>query len=446
MNPYLPHTGQDEREMLEYIGVSSLNDLFEDVPKEIRMREKIDLPTGKSEYEVLNILKEMSLENTQGISFLGCGSYDHFIPSVVHHITGRSEFYTAYTPYQAEISQGVLQAIFEFQTFMCRLTGLDVSNAGLYDGHTAAYEASVIALNSVRKTDTILYSSTLHPFTKRVLHTYFGGTAIHCVEIKEDRGVTSVKDLEEKLSSNVAGVIIQTPNSYGYLEDLTELSALVKETKSLLILSSNPLSLGILKTPAQWGADIAIGDTQPLGLPSYFGGPSVGYITAREAFLRKMPGRIAGETVDREGNRGFVLTLQAREQHIRREKATSNICSNQALASLANSVYCALMGREGIKEVARRNLENAHYLYEKLVGIPGISPYAEREFFNEFTLKVQKSPKALVAALREKGFFAGVPRERLNGKDGNELTLAVTEKRTQEEMDALAESMEEELR
>jgi glycine dehydrogenase subunit 1 len=445
MHPYLPHTPQDERKMVKAIGVTSVEELFQDVPQAIRMKEKIQLPPGKSEYEVIDFLRTLSNQNKQGISFLGCGSYDHYIPSVVHHITGRSEFTTAYTPYQAEISQGVLQAIFEFQTFMCRLTGLDVSNAGLYDGHTAAYEASVIALNSVRKTDTILYSSTIHPFTKKVLTTYFGGTEIACVEIKEDRGVTSIKDLEEKLTPSVAAVILQSPNTYGYLEDVTDISSMLEKTKGIFILSSNPLSLGILKTPAQWGADIAIGDTQPLGLQSYFGGPSVGYITAREKYIRKMPGRIAGETVDQDGKRGFVLTLQAREQHIRREKASSNICSNQALAALANSVYCALMGKEGMKEVARRNLENAHYLYEKLIKVPGITSYEEREFFNEFTLILKKSPKLVVTELMQKGFLAGVPRERLTGKDNKQLTLAVTEKRTQEEMDSFVNAMKEEL-
>jgi len=376
------------------------------------------------------------------VSFLGCGSYQHIIPAAVGHALSRSEFYTSYTPYQAEMSQGILQAIFEFQTMICELTGLEVSNASLYDGHTAVSEAAVLALNSVRRSDTILYSSTLHPFTRQVLKTHFANLPVKLEEVPADRGTTDLEELVERLRPGVAGVVLQSPNTLGYIEDLSGLADKVHENGSLLIISANPLSLGLLKPPGEWGADIAVGDTQPLGLPSYFGGPSVGYIAATEKLLRKMPGRIAGQSLDQEGARAFLLTLQAREQHIKRERATSNICSNQALAALATTVYLASLGRRGIREVAEQNLHKAHYLHGRLLEQTPVEALYDQQFFNEFPVVLPRPAAEVLPRMEEAGFYAGVELHRLDPTlPEGALLIAVTERRTREEMDAYVEAM-----
>jgi glycine dehydrogenase subunit 1 len=381
------------------------------------------------------------------VSFLGCGSYDHIIPSVVGHILSRSEFYTSYTPYQAEMSQGILQAIFEFQTMMCELTALEVANASLYDGHTAVSEAAVLALNSVRRSDTVLYSATLHPFTRQVLKTHFANLPVHLEEIPSRNGITDLEALQAALRPGVAGAVLQSPNCLGYVEDLSGLAEAVHENGSLLILSANPLSLGVLKAPGQWGADVAVGDTQPLGIPSYFGGPSVGYITATEKLLRKLPGRIVGQSIDREGRRAFLLTLQAREQHIKRERATSNICSNQALAALATTVYLAVLGRQGMREVAEQNMQKAHYLHERLLERTPAKRLFDRPFFNEFPVVLPRGAREVLARMTEAGFYAGVDFHRLDAAapEGT-LLVAVTERRTREEMDRYVETLKEVLR
>jgi glycine dehydrogenase subunit 1 len=443
MNPYLPHTKDDIRQMLSAIGAESINELFTDIPEKVHLQDTLKLPEGVSEYEAYQHMLDLANRNTvPGVSFLGCGSYDHIIPATVDQVISRSEFYTAYTPYQAEISQGILQAIFEFQTLMCELTGMDVSNASLYDGHTAASEAAVVAINSKRRTDTILYSQTIHPSTKAVLKTYFRGTGVQLKEIGQEHGITSRKELQENLGKNVAGVIVQSPNLYGYLEDYTGFADDIHEADGLLIISSNPMSLSVLKSQREWGADIAIGDTQPFGITSYFGGPSVGYIAARDKYLRKMPGRIVGESIDADGKRAFVLTLQAREQHIKRERATSNICSNQALAALASSVYLATVGKHGLKQIGEKNIENSHYLFERIIRETDAEPLYDKPFFNEFTLRTKKPALELVQAVAEEGFFAGVPLSYFfPDLDQNLLTVAVTEKRTREEMDAFIETV-----
>jgi glycine dehydrogenase subunit 1 len=451
MNPYLPHTNEDLAEMLKTVGVRDTEKLFEDIPDSIRLKRSLNIPSGVSEYEVYNNLGELAGRNKHnGVSFLGFGCYDHIVPSVVSHCIGRAEFYTAYTPYQAEISQGILQAIFEFQTLICMMTDLDVSNASLYDGHTAASEAAIMALNVKRKSDTVLYSSTIHPSTKAVLHTYFYGTDINLKEVPEEDGVTSFGGLKEMLNSETAGVIVQSPNVYGYLEDYSGFADLIHESKALFILSSNPLSLSVTKSQGEWGADIAIGDTQPLGLPQYYGGPSVGYIAAREKLLRKMPGRIVGQTEDRDGERAFVLTLQAREQHIKRERATSNICSNQALAALANSVYLSTVGPAGLRKAGDLNVDKSHYLYERLISELPVKPFHNQQFFNEFTVVLPKSSETVINEMASKNVFAGVPIHRYGAAAGasereNLLTVAVTEKRTREEMERYIETMKESL-
>ena len=443
MIAYLPHTEEDIKMMLDAIGITDIEQLFADIPRELTLEKPLGIPEGVPEFEVYRRMQALAARNrVEPVSFLGCGSYQHIIPAAVEHVLSRSEFYTSYTPYQAEMSQGILQAIFEFQSMICELTGLEVSNASLYDGHTAVSEAAVLALNSVRRSDTILYSSTLHPFTRQVLKTHFANLPVKLEEIPADRGTTDLEELVKRLRPGVAGVILQSPNTLGCIEDLDGLADKVHENGTLLIVSANPLSLGLLKSPGEWGADIAVGDTQPLGLPSYFGGPSVGYITATEKLLRKMPGRIAGQSLDREGKRAFLLTLQAREQHIKRERATSNICSNQALAALATTVYLASLGRRGIREVAEQNLYKAHYLYGRLLEETPAEALQDRQFFNEFPVVFPKPAVELLPRMEEAGFYAGVELHRLDPTmPEGALLIAVTERRTREEMDRYVEAM-----
>lgn len=434
MFPYLPQTEGDIKEMLKVIGVKNVDDLFADIPDSIIRKEPLALPKGKSEYEVYKTMETLAKKNNRGISFMGCGSYDHLIPSVVKHVIRQPTFYTAYTPYQGEISQGILQSIFEFQTQICELTGLDVSNASLYDGHTAASEAVTIALNTRKKADTILVSETLHPHTLEVVKTFFSDVDVKFKTIKADNYVTSFEDMKTQLDDSVAAVLVQTPNFYGWVEDLTGFADAVHANKSLLLVSSNPMSLGVLKSQKDWGADVAIGDTQVFGLDKYFGGPSVGYMAVTEKLMRKIPGRVVGQTVDKEGKRAFVLTLQAREQHIKRERATSNICSNQALAALANSVYLSTVGWTGLQEAAVQSSAKAHYLYDRLTGDLGLKPLANNEFLYEFTIILPNAEKVL-AELKEEGVFGGVALKQFYPDLADAVTIAVTEKRSREEID-----------
>jgi glycine dehydrogenase subunit 1 len=454
MFPSLPHTDEDLREMLQAAGATALDDLFRDIPDRLLLRGDLPLERGRSEFEVRRRLQELAARNqVDRVSFLGCGSYEHLIPAVVGHLIGRSEFYTAYTPYQAEMSQGILQAIFEFQTLMCELTGLEVSNASLYDGHTAVCEAASLALNSVRHARRVLYTQTLHPFTRQVLRTHFAHLDVELVEVAARDGVTDREDLASKLGAGVAAVVLQSPNVFGYLEDLDSgasgvpsVADLVHAAGSLLVMSANPMSLSVLRSPGEWGADVAVGDVQPFGIPSYFGGPSAGYITARETLLRKMPGRIVGQSLDRQGRRAYLLTLQAREQHIKRERATSNICSNQALAALAATIYLATMGRRGLRRVAEHCLQKAHYLHDRLLELPGVRPLHDRPFFHEFSIVLPRDPQVVLERMEAEGFYAGVDLGRLdpqNGKaaGGGVLTVAVTEARTRDELERYVESL-----
>ncbi|WP_020614294.1 aminomethyl-transferring glycine dehydrogenase subunit GcvPA [Sediminispirochaeta bajacaliforniensis] len=434
-HPYLPQTEDEIKSMLETIGVSSIDDLFSDIAPSVLLQKELNLPKTKTEWEVYQELSHLAEKNRSAISFLGCGSYDHILPSVVGRIMGLPMFYTSYTPYQAEISQGVLQAIFEFQSMICSITGMDVANASLYDGATAAVEAAAMAVNSSRNSDTILVSETVHPSTKAVLRTYFGDLGINIVEVPAEKGQSNFAAIRDALKSEVAAVLVQTPNIFGYLEDLTGLADAVHDNKSKLIVSSNPMSLGIARSQAEWNADIAVGDTQPFGLPSYFGGPSVGYIATREKLMRKLPGRIVGQTTDAEGKRAFVLTLQAREQHIKRERATSNICSNQALAALGTTIYLSLIGKQGLKEAGNLCLQKAHYLHDRLVKELGAEALSAEPFFNEFTLNIGSKTDDLIKALRSGGIYGGVRVENLDERYQGLVTIAVTEKRTKQEMD-----------
>jgi glycine dehydrogenase subunit 1 len=449
MFSYLPHTEQDIAAMLQAIGLERLEELYADVPVELRRKAPLRLEPGLPEREVSRRLRELARQNrTECVSFLGAGSYDHLIPAVVNQVLARSEFYTSYTPYQAEMSQGVLQGIFEFQTMMCELTGLEVSNASLYDGHTAACEAAAMALNSVRRADTILCSAALHPFTRQVLRTHFSSLPVRLVEVPLRGGATDRQELERRLSPGVAAVLVQSPNFYGVVENLEGLAERVHANGSLLVISANPVSLGVLKAPGQWGADIAVGDVQPLGLPPYFGGPSAGYITAAQRLLHKMPGRIAGQSVDRQGRRAFLLTLQAREQHIKRERATSNICSNQALAALAATVHLACLGPEGFRQVGLQSLAKARYLHDRLVTQTAARPlHEDAPFFNEFALSLPRPAAEVLPRMEEEGILAGLDLRTVEPHLPPEaLLVAVTEKRSRAELDGYVEAMRRVLR
>lgn len=442
MNSYIPHSDEDIRSMLSAVGVQSIDELFNDVPEELRLKQDLAIPEGMSEEEVLRLIRKYASMNSLGTSYLGCGSYDRIIPSAVSGIVSLPTFTTAYTPYQPEISQGVLQAIFEFQTMICELTGLDVSNASLYDGHTATSEAAAICFNQRRKSKTLLVSPTVHPFTIQVLKSYFSDMGFSITVLPEKDGMPVFDSLSSYLDSSLAGLLVQSPNIYGLLEDYSGIADTLHEEGALFIISSDPMSLGMVKSQAEWGADIAIGDTQPFGLHQCFGGPTAGYIAAKEKLLRKMPGRISGQTVDIDGNRAFVLTLQAREQHIKRERATSNICSNQALAALTTSVYISLTGWAGIQQAAELSYQKAHYLAAKLTETVGLSPVCSSPFFCEFTVDFSTTEKAgkFLSGMKEKGIFAGVHLGAVSpGREGL-VAIAVTEKRTREELDLYVEA------
>ena len=433
-HPYLPHTPADVQVMLKSIGVDTVDELFSDIPADLRMKGKLGIPEGVSEYEALELMKELAGMNLRMPSFLGCGIYDHIIPAAVEQVTANPAFATAYTPYQAEMSQGLLQAIFEFQTVICRLTGMDVSNASLYDGHTAAAEAAAIALQVRRKADVILVSQGVHPFTISVLESYYRDSGITIRTIPLSDGETDFSSMKKLLDSQTAAVILQSPNILGVLEDFTGYADAVHEHKALCIISSNPMTLGLCRSQGSWGADIAIGDTQCFGLAQNFGGPTAGYIAAKQSLLRKMPGRIVGETVDTEGKRAFVLTLQAREQHIKRERATSNICSNQALCALAATMTMCAVGKEGLKEMAHTNLQKAHYAYNKLTALAGVkAAYPHKPFFNEFVLKANFDLERFNQELLNDGILGPLVL------DGQKALFAVTEKRSQAEIDQLVD-------
>jgi len=445
MHPYLPNTSEDIKEMLEVIGLKSTDDLFSSIPKDLKFNRDLKLPSAKSEIEVKNLLDLIASKNqsTSDLTcFLGAGSYDHYIPSVVKHLVGRSEFYTAYTPYQPEISQGTLQSVFEYQSMMCALTDMEVSNVSMYDAATSAAEAAI--LSSVQtKRKRVLVSETLNPEYKSVLKTYlkFRGVEIEFVAQKD--GETDFDDLKTKLNSDIAGVIIQYPNFYGIIENVKDLEEAIHENKSLLIMSVDPISLGVLKSPGALKADIVVGEGQALGQSLNYGGPVLGFMAATMKLVRKLPGRIIGQTVDRDGKRAFVLTLQAREQHIRRAKATSNICSDQTLNSITAAIYMATLGKEGMKEVAMQSFKKAHYTYELLLKTGKFKALYNKPFFKEFAVVTEKSVDEINDKLLEKGILGGYNLKRSNDSLENAMLIAVTENRTIEEIHKFVELMEE---
>lgn len=440
---YLPMTETDRKEMLEAIGVESIDDLFADIPESVRYKGKYNIKAQKPETELFRELSQLAAKNKDvktNVSFLGAGVYDHYIPAIVDHVISRSEFYTAYTPYQPEISQGELQAIFEFQTMICELTGMDVANSSMYDGGTALAEAALLAAGQ-RKKKKVLVSQTVHPETRDVLKTYAKGQNVEVVEIPYRNGVTDVEALKEMMNAEVASVIVQHPNFFGQLEPLHQIEEISHSEKSLLIVSSNPLALGVLSPPGSFGADIVVGDVQPFGIPMSFGGPTCGYFAVKKELMRKIPGRLVGQTVDEEGKRGFVLTLQAREQHIRRDKATSNICSNQALNALAASVAMTALGKTGVKEMAYQNIQKANYA-KKMFEKKGFSIPFQGPMFNEFVVKLSKPVSLANKKLLEKGIIGGYDLGRTYPELEKHMLVAVTELRSKEEIDLFVNELE----
>lgn len=444
MHPYIPNTDNDINEMLSAIGVNSIEELFKDIPKDVRLNRELNLPDSFSEIEVRRALGSLANKNksTEDLTcFLGAGSYDHYIPSVIKHLVSRSEFYTAYTPYQPEISQGTLQGVFEYQSMICNLTGMDVSNVSMYDGPTAAAEGAILASVSTRR-KTVLISKTVNPETRKVLKTYLKFRNVNMVEIKEKDGVTDLEDLQNNINGDIAGVLLQYPNFFGIVEDIKEIEKLVHGNKSLLMMSVDPIALGLLKSPGELGADIVVGEGQALGGSMSFGGPVLGFMTVTTKLMRKMPGRIVGETVDVDGKRAFVLTLQAREQHIRREKATSNICSDQTLNSIAAAIYLSSLGKKGIKEVANQCIQKSHYAYNELIKTGKFKPLFEKPFFKEFAVKTEKSVDEINAKLLEKGILGGFNLEKTDYSYENAVLISVTEQRSKEEIDNFVKIME----
>jgi glycine dehydrogenase subunit 1 len=440
---YVPNTDKNRQEMFEKIGVKDFSELIRAIPDSIRLRDELKLPPPLSEMELNRLLKDLAglNKNTdQTICFLGGGAYDHFIPSIVDQLISRSEYYTAYTPYQAEVSQGTLQSIYEFQSLICQLTGMDVANASMYDGATAAAEAALMSHAHTARNE-ILVAGSLHPNYREVLETYCGSIKMKISTLPLAEGLVDADELKKKISDKAACVIIQTPNFFGLLENVGQMESRIHSAGALLVLVCDPVSLGILKTPKEYNADIAVGEGQTLGNNLSLGGPYLGYFAAKQELLRRMPGRIVGVTTDAQGRRGFVLTLQTREQHIRREKATSNICTNEALCALSACIYLSVMGKAGIREVAEQCLQKSHYALDQITGIGGYQRKFDAPFFKEFVLETSIPAKKIVKALLKKNILAGIDLSIFDRKWKNQLLVCVTEKRTKEEIDFLAEEL-----
>ncbi|TAA70672.1 aminomethyl-transferring glycine dehydrogenase subunit GcvPA [Planococcus salinarum] len=439
---YLPMTPQDEKAMLDTIGIQSIEELFADIPEKVRFKGEYNIKPAKSESSLTKELSQLAAKNADSntyASFLGAGVYDHYKPIIVDHVISRSEFYTAYTPYQPEISQGELQAIFEFQTMISELTGMEIANSSMYDGGTALAEAGMLAAGHTRR-KKILVSRAVHPETRAVVRSYALGQSIAVEEIPLKDGHTDLEALKNMIDDNTAVVMIQYPNFFGQVENLKEIEPIVHGAGALFAVSSNPLALGALTPPGKLGADITVGDAQPFGIPEAFGGPHCGYFAVTKALMRKVPGRLVGETTDEDGRRGFVLTLQAREQHIRRDKATSNICSNQALNALAASVAMTALGKEGTKEIAIQNITKTYYMKQQLKAA-GFEIAFEGAHFNEIVVKTDSPVKKLNASLLQKGMIGGYDLGLSYEEFEGHVLVAVTEQRTKEEIDAFVQEM-----
>ena len=437
MHKYIPGTQSGKQQMLSAIGVPSVDELFKSIPDEVKLKRNLNLEQGKSELEISKKLRVLAAKNVnvlENVCFLGAGAYDHYTPSAVDQLLLRQEFFTAYTPYQAEISQGTLQAAFEYQSYMCMLTGLDVTNTSMYDGATALAEAAFMAC-SITGRNEVLVSRSVDPQSRRVLETYAKFRNIIIKEIGINDGVTDTESLNALLSENTAAVIVQSPNFFGALEDVPQICSDAHKNGALYIQSSDPLSLALLEAPGSFGADIAVGDGQSLGLPLSFGGPYLGFLATKQEFVRKMPGRIVGQTEDTNGRVGYVMTLQAREQHIRRQKATSNICSNHALNALAVTIYLSLLGKTGLPEVANQCMSKAHYAYSELIKTDKFEPAFGAPFFMEFAVRYKANVAELNSGLLKHGIIGGYDLSADYPEMGGMWLVAVTEKRTKAEID-----------
>ncbi len=435
---FIPHTDEDVRQMLEVIGIENMDDLYSDVPPEVIFKGEYDIPESMSEVELRRHFDELGKKNKKLTIFAGGGAYDHYSPSTIAHLLSRSEFYTAYTPYQPEISQGTLQYIFEYQSMICELTGMEASNASMYDGATAAAEVMFMMVASAKKKNRVLLSATLPERVVNVVKTYAKFHGVDVTVTDEKDGVTDLDKIAVELSKgDVAGVIVPTPNKYGIIENYEGLADTIHNNKAYMAVYADPSTLAVLRTPKEWGADIACGDGQSLGMPLSYGGPYLGFIACNKGMLRKMPGRVVGATKDADGKRAFVLTLQAREQHIRREKATSNICSNQSLMALYAVVYLSLLGKEGLKEVNVLSCNGAHYLYDSLLKTGLFKPAFDKPFLKEFVMTTELDLEVINKRLLDKGIMGGIIIEK--GK----VMFAVTENRTKEEIDELVKLMVE---
>ncbi len=448
--PYLFNTSDQQQEMLQAIGVESLEDLFATIPAEMRLNRPLDMPPALSEMELQSHIKKLAEKNIgpgSRVCMLGGGAYDHFIPAAVDEIAGRGEFYTAYTPYQAEASQGSLQTFFEFQTLICQLTGMDVSNASLYEGGTCVSEAAFMAMRVTNRHDRVVLLGSLHPEYRQVVETYLKHLNCEVVIVPCTNGTVDPADVDAAMNDQTACLVIQHPNFFGSLEEAEQLTEIAHKHGALSVVSYDPISLGILKRPGDYGADIAIAEGQSLGTPLQLGGPYLGLFSCSKKFVRRMPGRLIGQTVDRNGNSCFVLNLQAREQHIRRDKATSNICSNQGLIAIRAAVYLTLLGKQGIREAAELSCQKAHYAAEQLSQIEGIQLlFADRPFFKEFAISCSEGSDYLLRKARQAGFDLGPELSRFEFNQSSEsdqtgVLVAITEQRTREEIDRLVTAL-----
>src|SRR5262245_3495987 len=441
--PYFYNTPDDIAAMLQAIGVGSLDELFAGVPEELRLKRPLDIPPALAELELAQHLQDLAAKNShigQKVCFLGGGAYDHFVPAVVDALASRGEFYTSYTPYQPEVSQGNLQVMFEYQTLICQLTGMDVSNASLYDGGTAAAEGVLLAMSVTGRPKKAVVAEGVHPHYREILKTYFASIGAELVTVAAASGIVKPADVAAAVDSDTACVLLQHPNFFGCLEDVATIAKIAHDAGALLVQSFDPISLGLLKRPGDLGADVAVAEGQSLGTPLLYGGPYLGIMACKEQFVRRMPGRIAGQTVDRRGRRCWVLTLQTREQHIRREKATSNICTNQGLFALRAAIYLAQMGPHGLRETAELCLRKAHYAKERLTSAQRLSLAFDQPTFKEFVIRDANGHVSdLLAQATSAGYLAGIPLGQWYPQLEDCFLVAVTEKRTKAEIDGLAE-------
>ena len=441
---YIPNTDADRQAMMEAIGIGSVEELLTVIPDDVRLDGPLDLPPALSELELHDTIGEMAARNGSAdgmASFVGGGMYDHFVPSAISHLAGRSEFLTSYTPYQPEVSQGTLQGIYEFQTMICELTGLEVSNASMYDGASATAEAAMLARSATRR-DRVILAGSVHPHYVETVRTYAHGPGIEVETLPCPDGALDPGLLASAVTDDTACVIVQHPNFFGCLESMSDLERVVHGAGALLVMAVDPISLGVIESPGAYGADIAVGEGQSMGNQVSYGGPALGFFAARDRFVRRMPGRIAGQTVDQADRRGFVLTLQAREQHIRRDKATSNICTSQQLNALMATIYLSLIGKEGLKQVAELCLHKSHYAAARIADLPGYELAFDRPFFKEFVVRTPAAPGEILTRLADDGLLAGIDLGRfpsLEIEDG--LLIAVTERRTHAQIDRLVEAL-----